>query len=138
MGLSNGTKHFGRVHDEVFFVTDSLLLVTRHKMCVLNFSPHIYKNGRCNWSCSSSQTILAKWWEISLCTTWRRKWVVWVQWPPVPVFFCKNFQSKMSWNVLKCGHTVLLEQHVIGTLVFQNVYTKLVTVLWAKKETTKV
>jgi len=35
-----GTKHFGRVHDEVF-VTDTLLLVTRHKICVFSFSPGV-------------------------------------------------------------------------------------------------
>jgi hypothetical protein len=135
-----GTKHILVGYMMKFFVTDTLLLVTRHMTCVFNFSPHIHKNGTCNSSCSNSQTVLAKWWEMrehkwhSLYTTWRRKWVVWVQGTPVLVFFYENFQLKMSWNAMwKCGHTVLLEQHVTGTFFFQNVYTKLVTMLWAKK-----
>jgi len=54
-----GTKHILVGYMMKFFVTDTLLLVTRNMVCVFSSSPYIYKNGRCNCSCTSSQTVLA-------------------------------------------------------------------------------
>jgi len=98
-----------------FFVTDTLLLVTRNMVCVFSCSPYIYKNGRCNCSCTSSQTILANTNGILYVPPEEENEVCGFSGLLCLSFFGENFQLKMSWNVMwKCGHTVLLEQHVTG------------------------